>query len=649
MGCTCSTCASSGVRESKSRQADGLAAQPRRIPNKPVLLGNRQGRAPDAGAVQEKRHGKDERQSVDATRGREKNDNDSFVNEEFFPMTVVPMRVFMGWSELQSFGVVARRGEHVKCPPPDAIIIFLSHQWLAYDRPDPNGVQLAAIQRCLKLIIAGDIDAVMDSSTWESFAINVPNVRIKEFWATGELVWQNVKLSKEHFAHALSNAYIWIDYSSIPQVDSASSPEHAGDIEKEQAKAIQSIPFYVERSSYFFVVAPRAPHEATGNICDLETWGARGWCRLEEWATNLRKEACAMLVVTESPFLRVATWENFHIRHGLTRNGAICCGDFTCCQLGHTFQGRQIRCDKVVCKAVVTNMWQKKVDYGMAKSSMIAFCLKLWSSHMFTDNSTDPWSGGHLIDNTDTSSRLRSFHDNHIGSLMEKVMGERERNARLVWAGLVGSPALIKDILEARCDPYCTDVLGRTALHNAVLSGNIEAATVLLEAAPESLATFVNRKNKNACGFNPILRAADQGHEAMMKLLLYHRAEVDVMLDNSHSTALHLAAENGFEKCARLLLDARIDAAAKNINGRTALHFSADPVALFGSSSGKLKVTQMLFAAGLSATQPDNSGVTPLDIAGIHANTAFVSSAQNIAHMRHRFSFVPAVAKASPP
>jgi hypothetical protein len=142
-------------------------------------------------------------------------------------------------------------------------------------------------------------------------------------------------LTREQFTHHLVEAYVWFDYFSIPQdregADEASKtgvggkdsdPESSGSFTlvspkssgkggsrnssskvspklSPQLRAIKSIPYYIERATYFVVVAPTTTHLVTKARCDLESWRSRGWCRLEELANYLAIDRMNPVVLTE--------------------------------------------------------------------------------------------------------------------------------------------------------------------------------------------------------------------------------------------------------------------------------------------------------------------------------------------------------------
>jgi len=106
---------------------------------------------------------------------------------------------------------------------------FISHQWLAPDAPDPDGTHFRAIcaavaALCKKLVFTP------------------------------------------------AEVYLWIDYSSVPQRN----------LNTQQA-CIGSLGLYASVARFFVAVAPEVPNRS-GASCDLNSYVARGWCRLEQWA-----------------------------------------------------------------------------------------------------------------------------------------------------------------------------------------------------------------------------------------------------------------------------------------------------------------------------------------------------------------------------
>ena len=106
-------------------------------------------------------------------------------------------------------------------------IIFISHQWTSYTKPDPSNKQYLAM-------VAG-VQKVAREMGW-----------------------------------SMDKTLVWVDYSSIPQANPA-----------EQGEAINALPAYVSAASVLLIVAPTIEHADTHAICDLQTYRGRMWVRLE--------------------------------------------------------------------------------------------------------------------------------------------------------------------------------------------------------------------------------------------------------------------------------------------------------------------------------------------------------------------------------
>merc|ERR1719454_1143193 len=113
----------------------------------------------------------------------------------------------------------------------------------------------------------------------------------------------------------MKDAYLWIDYTSMPQplaslpraVDGGADAPHAGMVSDhrhsasdvtvhanvslliEQLKAaVDSIPSYIERCAEMFILVPSVKHaDRPGEVCDFSTWRSRGWCRMEFVSSRL--------------------------------------------------------------------------------------------------------------------------------------------------------------------------------------------------------------------------------------------------------------------------------------------------------------------------------------------------------------------------
>jgi hypothetical protein len=104
-------------------------------------------------------------------------------------------------------------------------VLFVSHQWLASDVPDPNNVHYASI------IVAA------------------------------RLMAEELGLESE------DEIYIWLDYTSIPQ--KCKSALWA---------AVSSLTAYAALGRYFVICCPPTVHGNSGLAMGGDTYLARGWC-----------------------------------------------------------------------------------------------------------------------------------------------------------------------------------------------------------------------------------------------------------------------------------------------------------------------------------------------------------------------------------
>lgn len=123
------------------------------------------------------------------------------------------------------------------------VFIFLSHEWKASVEPDPHGDDFSACVAAVDQLVRDD-------------RLDVSKLRI------------------------------WIDYTSIPQVNTAC-----------QRLSIASLPVYTKFASYFLIVAPNVSMGA--REFSFDTYSRRGWCRLEQWAARLCQRGTDKMYICE--------------------------------------------------------------------------------------------------------------------------------------------------------------------------------------------------------------------------------------------------------------------------------------------------------------------------------------------------------------
>ena len=207
--------------------------------------------------------------------------------------------------ELQAQGLLHRRQVHSYC-------IFVSHQWLSLEHPDPEGEQELVLQKCLKNICDG--------------AIDVQNDPASQFF--GEFK----RLSKQQRSR-VREAYIWLDWVSIPQIETFAEDDPDDEISiakrarssrtfaysaparprrTDQEDYILSIPSFVQACQVFVALVPPIRHKESGSWCDYGSWSKRGWCRTELWCKMmLGNQDMPMLVISSAyraDFARPVNW-----------------------------------------------------------------------------------------------------------------------------------------------------------------------------------------------------------------------------------------------------------------------------------------------------------------------------------------------------
>lgn len=152
---------------------------------------------------------------------------------------------------------------------------FLSHQWTAWNEPDHTGSKYNLMCRAMQSLVM-------------------------------KLQWSS------------EGAHVWVDYCCIPQ-------RHC----KMQALAILSLPVYAARAAAFIIVAPEVRHKETGEVCDLNSYATRAWCRAEQLSYLVHSRHLECMYCTtpddvcraDAPLVETA-FDVFN-------------GSLTCCRLKH--------------------------------------------------------------------------------------------------------------------------------------------------------------------------------------------------------------------------------------------------------------------------------------------------------------------------
>ena len=172
----------------------------------------------------------------------------------------------------------------------------------------------------------------------------------------------------------------------------------------------------------------------------------------------------------------------------------------------------------------------------------------------------------------DTALHLASSqgHDAAVRVLMENANIEVKNNNGDTALHLAAGNGHLKvvQLLLGKASIEAKSSNGRTALHKAAYGGHELVAQLLIDSGAD-----VEAKDHN--GWTALHWAVYWGYRknAVVQLLI-GKANIHATT-NAEETALHIAAENGYEAVAHLLIENNANVEAKTENGNTALHLAS--------------------------------------------------------------------------
>ncbi|KAE8995186.1 hypothetical protein PF011_g16430 [Phytophthora fragariae] len=173
--------------------------------------------------------------------------------------------------------------------------------------------------------------------------------------------------------------------------------------------------------------------------------------------------------------------------------------------------------------------------------------------------------------------------------------------APLAAAAQNGHVEVIQVLLQNSADVDAHDGDWDSALHEAVYSGQVEAARTLVEA---SLGANVNKRNRS--GWTPLMGAAHRNFVVIMELLVWKGASL-MLKTKDGRTALHIAAEEGHTEATRFLLGRGASVDAVDRLKRTPLMLAA--------YRGHKDTVQLLLDNDASLARTDYMNQNPLEVA----------------------------------
>ncbi len=176
---------------------------------------------------------------------------------------------------------------------------------------------------------------------------------------------------------------------------------------------------------------------------------------------------------------------------------------------------------------------------------------------------------------------------------------------------------------------------GKTALHMAVISGDLEAYKILVKDSPKQCLA------KCSNGLTILHYVAQYGHLSILTEMLFGVLEVGVLwlfdiCDDNGKFALHYASsQNISTECLEILLEKETRAIAIDAQRNTPLHYAA----IHGISRN----VQLLLEAGFSPYQKNSTGKSPLDLAielGHHDIADLMIQKPGPYHIRAAFGYM---------
>jgi ankyrin repeat protein len=236
----------------------------------------------------------------------------------------------------------------------DSEIVFVSHEWLSWAHPDPEGNQLRVLCRVLERLKKGGLNTDLDP---------VHTIMYKYNFTTKGKDWKAM----------LKRTYLWVDWFSMPQ-PGAEKEENIGTekmavLKVEGSMAIRSIPAYVERSDFIMILVPSLYHSDRKVPTCYRTWRRRGWCLLELYAAVMARDSSnpPLLVRSEKGTpMWMSPFEVMKLSIGLA--------DFTCCQRNHVITTetqkimsgeknmKKISCDKPIAGGILEQLINAKIN-----------------------------------------------------------------------------------------------------------------------------------------------------------------------------------------------------------------------------------------------------------------------------------------------
>ena len=330
-------------------------------------------------------------------------------DEEVFPMVTVPAKTFIEMTSVQPYEELMEAESVCIFEESMGKAMFVSHQWVASEHPDPDLQQFPVLQQALKNLITGQSKLQLPAGV--------------------ELVLGRYKCPTAADFNP-EELYIWYDYCCCPQ---GNSPRAV--LRRQQA--IRMIPAFVSKSALFVILCPFI--RRNGRTLSYSTWKARGWCRLEYLARHIARDDGFVITVKSGSHATLA-WNS----NGVADPPGT--GDFT------------IEEDRKQVGQVVLKMIWRKLHSYLKNGDRINYCFLSNVQHIYLKGfDLDPIES--LIPGFDTEVDpctdpdgfivARFLHDNCFRGLADR---DAAGWSPLCYAVLTGQVSLVSALLRCKAN-----------------------------------------------------------------------------------------------------------------------------------------------------------------------------------------------------
>ncbi|CAE8654437.1 unnamed protein product [Polarella glacialis] len=529
-----------------------------------------------------------------------------------FPMKCVRVMTFMDFDVMPSYGQLLEKDLIVE-PSDNAAVHFISHEWLSRKHPDPDSNQLRRMQSVFLEILAGRSGKLFSPDDWITFSKGASVGSQGSQLAAAERAQRSLDtITEDIFKQDIKEGLIWLDWSSIPQVLDAAKDSLEQTL-KDQMAAVYSIGAYLDRCSYFWILAPTAIHKDEKTVRDFSTYRTRAWCRLEEWA-NLLSSRCMMpLVITEAPRITTYSSLTFVLDNVGRPERGPCSGSLSCCAAGHSIsiagERKSIPCDKISIRSVLETLYSAKME-SLANSSLQFPYMGLQTTIAVEMDAL-------------AKPTLEEFAQRwHAPGLLINWSGSLSCctvSYLLHQASLCGNDVMVRELLARRCkgEPWSVDSAGHTAFQNNWV-GSVATAKLFLETGDIGKEQI---DGYDQFGAATIHVTSEYGRTEMLRLLLANDAEVDVPKRPGSAyagrTALHCAVLRSQFECCEILIRHSASVRARDSHGATVLHMAAlEPMCLVGNQdpNAKMRTVRLLLEAKADPSVRNDAGHTAAEL-----------------------------------